>query len=164
MALITFAAGQRLTAAQLQTIVAQVDSLTAPGWISYGSWATLITASVTAPTQGASTAAGLYRRTAGSDLCHFQLRLDIGGGFSPGSGAYRFLLPFAAGSDELAAFHSTINEAGTSLRVGGTTFVDATHFEMWYDAAGSPVGSAGLSTPWTTSDWIRIAGAYRVAV
>lgn len=165
MALITFAAGQRVTAAQLQTIVTQVDSLTAPGWTSYGSWSTLITASTTNPTQGSSAASAIYRRPAGADMCNFELRFDIntGGGFSPGSGSYRFQLPFAAGASELLAFHATINEAGTSLRVGGTSWIDSTHFEMWYDGAGGSVGAGGLSTSWTTGDWIKIAGAFRVA-
>jgi len=166
MALITFAAGQRLTAAQLQTIVTQVDSLTAPGWTSYGTSTTLLTAATTNPTLGSSTCTGVYRKPTGSDICDFQyhLLIDTGGGFSAGSGAYRFLLPFAASTAEGGSFHMTINESGVALRVGATSYVDTTHLSGWYDGGGGNIGHAGLSSSWTTGDWLRITGSFRVAL
>jgi len=163
---LTFSAGNRVTGAQLQAIVDQVDSLTAPGWTSYGTWATLLTAATTNPTQGSSSVTAVYRRSANSDICAFQylLSIDTGGGFNAGSGAYRFLLPFAAHASENGAYHITINESGVALRVGGTSYVDTTHLAGWYDAAGGNIGSGGLSSSWTTGDWLRITGSYRVAV
>jgi hypothetical protein len=160
-----FAAGQRLTGAKLQALASQIDSLTAPGWTSYGSWTTLLTASTTNPTQGSSTVAAYYRKPANSDICDFQYYLNIntGGGFNAGSGTYKFLLPFTAAVTEGGAFHVTINEAGVALRVGASSYADTTHLTAWYDASGGAVGSGGLSTSWTTGDWLRITGSYWVA-
>ena len=160
-----FSAGQRLTATQLQALATQIDSLTAPTWTSYGTWGTLITAVTTNPTQGSSTCTAYYRRADNSNICDFQyfLNIDTGGGFNAGSGAYRFLLPFAASSLENGAFHMAINESGVALRVGTSSYVDTTHLAGWYDAAGGNIGSGGLSTSWTTGDWLRITGSYRVA-
>jgi len=162
---ITFSAGNRVTGTDLQAMVDQIDSLTAPGWTSYGTWSTLITASTTNPTQGSSTVAAQYRRPANSDICHIEINLaiDTGGGFNAGSGSYRFLLPFTASTSEQGAMHMTINESGVALRSGGTNYVDTTHVEGWYSSAGGSIGSGGLSTSWTTGDWVKIAGFYRVA-
>jgi hypothetical protein len=160
-----FAAGQRLTAAQLQAIATQVDSLTAPGWVSYGTWSTLITASTTNPTQGSSTASAYCRKPADSDIFDFQyfLNINTGGGFNAGSGTYYFLLPFAVSALEGGAFHMSINESGVALRVGGTSYVDSTHITGWYDASGANINSGGLSSSWSTGDWLRITGRGRMA-
>jgi hypothetical protein len=160
-----FSAGQRLTAAQMQAVVAQIDSLTAPTWTSYGSWTTLLTAATTNPTQGSSTVTAYYRKPADSDICDIQYYLSIntGGGFNAGSGTYRFLLPFTASTLEGGAFHMTINDSGVALRVGATSYYNTTHLTGWYDAAGGSIGSGGLSKSWTTGDWLRITGSYRVA-
>lgn len=160
-----FSAGQKLSATALNALTDQIDSLTAPGWTSYGTWATLITAATTNPTQGSSTVAAQYRRAADADICFYEINLaiDTGGGFNAGSGAYRFLLPFTASTSEQGAHHITINESGVALRSGGTNYVDTTHVEGWYSGAGGAIGSSGLSTSWTTGDWAKISGFFRVA-
>ena len=164
MSLITFSAGQRVTASQLMTMVNQIDSLTAPGWVSYGTWSTLVTAVTTNPTQGSSSAVARYRRPAGSDICDYQIKVlfNTGGGFNAGSGAYRFLLPFTASTSEIGAHHMTIMESGVLYRSGGTDYVDQTHVEGWYAASGAPIGYQGLSTSWTTGDYLKIAGSFQV--
>lgn len=161
-----FSAGQRLSAADLQALCTQIDSLTVPGWTSYGTFATLITAATTNPTAGNSTATAIYRRSADSDICFYEINfaVDTGGGFNAGSGAYRFQLPFTASTAEQGAHHMTINESGVSLRSGGTNYVNTTHVEGWYAGAGASIGSGGLSTSWTTGDWVKVSGFFRVAV
>jgi hypothetical protein len=160
-----FAAGQRLTAAQLQAIATQVDSLTSPGWTAYGTWATLLTATGSNPTQGSSTISAMYRKPADSDICHIEINLSIntGGGFSGGSGVYLWQLPFASGSAEGAVMQVAINESGVALRSGTTSTYDTTHMNAWYDNSGGAISNGGLSTSWTTGDWIKIQGFYRVA-
>lgn len=151
----TFFAGDVLSAADLNDIIA-------PGWVDYSGTFTL-TAVTTNPTKGNSTYQAYYRRSATSDVCDVQIYIVIGSTFSAGSGAYRFLVPFTSLSTELMTAHAFINESGVALRVGAGQFVDTTHFEMIYDAAGGIIGSGGLSTSWTTGDSIKISLRYGLA-
>lgn len=166
MPLITFAAGQRLTAAQLQTIVTQVDSLTAPGWTDYSAtWA--ITATTTNPTLASSTKAARYRRSATSDICDFEGELTINttAPWNAGNGAWRFSLPFAAPAANNLLGMAYLNESGVALRVGACNKISTTTVEINPDASGAAISSSGLygAGGWTTGDSITIKISYGVA-
>ncbi len=47
MALSLFTAGAKLRASVLNALVNQINSLTAPGWVTYGTSTTILTASTT---------------------------------------------------------------------------------------------------------------------
>jgi len=96
----TFFAGAPLAASDLNLLSAQIDSLTAPGWVDYSGTFTL-TSSGTNPTKGNSTYKALYRRPAGADLIDVKILVIIGTSFVVGTGDYRFSLPFNAHADEL---------------------------------------------------------------
>jgi hypothetical protein len=90
---ISFAAGQFLTADDLQAMVDQIDSLTAPGWTSYTpSWGS----SGTAPAIGNGTLSGRYRRAANSDLVEVEIKLVFGSTTTVGTGLYNWGLPVNA--------------------------------------------------------------------
>jgi hypothetical protein len=140
----TFLAGQKLRASSLENIIA-------PGWTDYsGTFA--LTATTTNPTLGNSTVVARYRRSTGADVMDVQIGIIIGSTFSAGSGSYRWSLPFAVQSFDLISCHGTITESGTALRVGGTHVNNSTTFYAWYDGPLVQIGSAGLSTAWTTGD------------
>jgi hypothetical protein len=94
-----FAAGQRLTAADLQTICDQLDELTASGWTSY---TPELTASGTAPSLGNGTAAGRYRRSADSDLVVAEATITLGSTSTIGTGTLYVSLPVTASAAALA--------------------------------------------------------------
>jgi hypothetical protein len=166
MTMPTFSAGQRLTASDLQILADQIDSLTAPGWVSYGStFAELIDAYGTDPTQGDSTVYARYRRPAGSDMCSFYMKVDIdtGGGFSAGTGAWRFHLPYDASSAASMTFRMAVNESGVLIRTGATYRVSDGRFEATCDES-TAIGELGIAgSGWTTGDWMTFAGTYRCA-
>lgn len=90
---ISFAAGQFLTADDLQAMVDQIDDLTAPGWTSYTpTWAS----SGTAPAIGNGTKTGRYRRAPGSDLILVEIRQTWGSTTTNGTGFYNWTLPVTA--------------------------------------------------------------------
>lgn len=140
----TFLPGQKLRASALENIIA-------PGWTDYSS-SFALTATTTNPTLGNSVLVARYRRPTGADVMDVQLGITIGSTFSPGSGSYRWSLPFAVQSFDLVACHGTITESGIALRVGGTHLNTTTTFYAWYDGSLVQIGSAGLSTGWTAGD------------
>lgn len=97
---ISFAAGQFLTADDLQAMVDQIDSLTAPGWTSYTpTWAS----SGTAPSLGNGTLSGRYRRAANSDTVEVEIKLTFGSTTTAGTGFYNWALPVAAAAAAVTA-------------------------------------------------------------
>lgn len=99
MAMPTFAAGQRLTAATLQQLSTQIDSLTNPGWTSYNpTWA----ASGTAPAIGNGTLTGRYRRSTSSDLVYVEIRQTWGTTTTDGTGTWNWTLPVTASASAVS--------------------------------------------------------------
>lgn len=108
---ISFAAGQYLTADDLQAMVDQIDSLTDPGWTSY---TPVWTSSGTAPAIGNGTITGRYRRAANSDLIIAEIKMVLGTTSTVGTGVYSWSLPVAA----KAASVDLSNGSGSWLRSG----------------------------------------------
>jgi hypothetical protein len=96
---LTFSAGNRVTGAQLQAMVNQIDSLTAPTWTSY---TPAFTGSTTNPTIGNGTITGRWRRAANSDLIQVEGRFTFGSTSTIGSGTLAMSLPHNATATDLA--------------------------------------------------------------
>lgn len=164
---ITFGAGQRVSATDLNAMVAQIDSLTAPGWTDYSA-TFAITASSVNPTKGNSTYAAFYRRAASGDVIDYKFNVTIGSTFVAGTGDYIFPLPVAATSDAafaIGAGHILDNGTGfypTVVRVK----TSLTGLEMFRAPLGAAltaaVGSTGPGTAWATGDIIQGTIRYRV--
>lgn len=135
-------------------LASDINDILAPGWTDYVSTFAL-TATTTNPTLGNSTVVARYRRAPTSDVMDVQIGITIGSTFSAGSGSYRWSLPFAVQSFDLIACHGTIFESGVANRVGGTELVTTTTFAATYDGSLAQIGSAGLSTGWTTGDIMK---------
>lgn len=161
----TWLKGERIKGTEATAQAAQVASLTAPGWTAYGASGTVLTAVTTPPTLGNTTWIAHYRRSATSDLVRVRLYFLIGSTFSAGSGAYRFLLPFAASANailgEVGAYWG--EDFGTALRAGVAICADSTHLELYLPNGSAAIGSAGTGTAWATSDKIKISFAYEPA-
>lgn len=154
----TFSAGQRLTAAQLENIIA-------PGWTDYSSSLTL-TAVTTNPTKGNSTYTSNYRRSTGSDMVVFRGRIIIGSTFSAGSGAYRLSLPVTAASGAVSNTTGSVYvlDSGTAHRVMVCNILSTTTMEIAVELAGAILGSGGpAGAGWATSDEIRWTITYQAA-
>lgn len=164
MPLITFSAGQRLTAAQLQTIVTQVDSLTDPNWTDYSN-SFALTAVTTDPTKGNSTYSARYRRPANCDLIHYEGKITIGSTFSPGSGIYRFSVPVNASALAIAntVGQGYIFDNGTANRQGTVKFEAAGFFNIYLHDSLSGFTNSGSGTAWATNDTISWSLVYEPA-
>lgn len=171
---ITFSAGQKVFASDLQDMVDQIDSLTAPGWTNYttvapsGGSAFALTASTTNPTQGNSTYLAEFRRPASCDLIEVRIRIVIGSTFSVGSGNYRFGLPFTAttNSGNVDVGSLWINDSGTALRAGWVSLDNITTYATcWVDNGTSAVGVLTQAFPqtWATNDVLKLRFSYEPA-
>lgn len=162
MALPTFSAGQRVTGAQLQALVDQINSLTAPGWTSYTpTW----TSSGTAPSLGNGTLTGSYRRSSSSDLVIATGRLVWGSTTTGGTGTFRFALPITAHADMVTIETmgpAQVLDAGTFRRPAGVLIANASYLTVI--SLTSP-GDVTASNPQTfaTGDSISWSVSYKPA-
>ena len=114
---ITFGAGQRVSASDLNAIVTQVNSLTSPPWTSF---TPTLTASGTAFSLGNGSAFGRYRRPAGSDLIVYEGKITWGTTTSNGTGFYTVNVPVNADASASTVSNGTcqIFDNGTARRLG----------------------------------------------
>src|SRR5690242_10017671 len=110
-------AGNRLSASKLNTIIDQVNALTAPGWTDFSA-SLALTAVTTNPTKGNSVYVAQYRYVTGADVCDFEFEITIGSGFAAGSGTYRINLPVACAGGTTLIGYMGGNESGVALRGG----------------------------------------------
>lgn len=152
----TFSAGNKLTAAQLNDIIA-------PGWTDYSGTFTL-TATTTNPTKGNSTYLARYRRSSTSDLVHVDVYILIGSTFAGGSGLYRFLMPVAASTNAIlsAVGSCSVIDTGTAGRTAAVEFVDSTHVQCIRNGDISAFTNT-LPQTWATGDIIRFSITYESA-
>lgn len=148
-------AGSRMTAAKINELVNQVNSLTDPDWTDYSA-SFVLSASTTPPTKGNSTYSARYRRPAGCDLIHYEGKLTIGSTFVAGSGVYRFSLPVNATTLAInnAVGQGYIFDNGTANRQTTLKIEAATYFVMYQHDSASAVTNAGSGTAWATGDTI----------
>lgn len=148
-----FGAGQWLSAADLQKMARQIDSLTAPG---YTSWTPTWTASTTPPVLNNGTLVGDYRRSANSDQVRVRFQLTIGSTTTIGAGTY-FIgnLPFAPNAATIGKTVGNlyILDFGTQDRIGGFKFEDLTKITA-IAAAGGVVTNTNPQT-WAVGDILR---------
>lgn len=169
---ISFAAGQFLTADDLQAMVDQIDSLTAPGWTTYTpSWGS----SGTAPAIGNGTLAGRYRRAANSDLVEVEIRLTFGTTTTAGTGLYNWGLPVnaaAAAVTQIEVGSCQVTDAGAISEPGVCVLASSTLLVCtmgpWPNTAttiNNRGGQIGATSPFTfgTSDAIVMRLAYQAA-
>lgn len=153
-------AGSRLLDEDLAAWRTQINSNTAPGWTSYTpTW----TASTSNPVIGNGTISGRYRRSANSDIVHFQLRVAMGSTTTYGSGVYRFTYPSspapsATALTYLVAVGHVYDASSTAI------YTLAARSESTYMVVGTGAGS--ILTPtvpvtWANGDIITLNGWYQ---
>lgn len=155
-------AGHKVTATDIDAILDQIDSVTAPGWTSYTpSW----TASSSNPAIGNGTISGRYRRASGGDLVHFQLRILMGGTTTYGTGIWRLTYPSSpAPSATALTFMSPCGYAYDSSSGGTYSIVGKS--ESTYLIIGSGAGNVGTPTQpftWASGDILTLEGFYEPA-
>jgi hypothetical protein len=159
---LSFSAGQRLTAAQLQAIVDQVDELTAPGWAAYTpTW----TCSGSAPSLGSGTLTGSYRRTTGGDLIIANGFMSAAADTTFGTGTFQFAVPVtaAAGAVNVGVIGSAqVLDAGTFRRPAQAVLAATTFITLISLASPGDVGQ-GTPQTFTTGDSISWTIAYQPA-
>lgn len=167
---ITFAAGQWLNASDLNTIVTQIDSLTAPGWTSYSpTWAS----SGTSPSIGNGTISGRYRRAANSDLVFVEIRQTWGSTTSNGTGVWNWTLPVTASSSAVSTVGTgQITDSGAISQplisvIASTTLIVA-NSGPWPNTStsiNSRGGQIGAGTPFTlgNADSVQMMCWYQAA-
>lgn len=143
------------------------NALAAPGWATYGSDTTSLTATSVNPTKGSSTYTFEYSKP-NLDLIQvrFFISINTGGGFAAGTGAWRFLLPESASANAQSGTVGNlwVNDSGTALQVGQLIIADATHAEGYLqNITGNALGAAGPGTAWATGDTIRGTITYEPA-
>lgn len=161
MALPTFSAGQRVTGAQLQALVTQINSLTAPGWTTYTpTWS----CSGSAPSLGNGTLTGRYHRPAGSDLIVAEGFLSCGSTTTYGTGTFRFALPANAAASAVGVTigPGQVLDTGTFRRPAAAVLAAASYVTII--SLTSP-GDVGNGTPQTfaTGDAISWSITYQAA-
>lgn len=141
----TWVSGETLTAALLNVHVR--DNLKAIGdaWTSYGTSATILTATTTNPTLGSGSSAVAYYMAAGK-LVHFRIQVICGtSGAAVGSGTYKFLLPATPRTGTIAPIgHGLIQDGSGGAASIGTFLWSATtvgyFFLNGFGACSSGVG------------------------
>lgn len=169
---ITFAAGQFLTADDLQDMVDQIDSLTAPAWTTYTpTWAS----SGTAPAIGNGTLTGRYRRAANSNEVTVEIRLVWGTTTTSGTGVYNWSLPVTAAAAAVTAVETgtvQITDSGAISQPGVAVLATSTlvigTVGPWPNTSttiNSRGGQLGATVPFTfgTSDSIVLRLTYQAA-
>lgn len=169
---ISFAAGQFLTADDLQAMVDQIDNLTAPGWTSYTpTWGS----SGTAPAIGNGTLSGRYRRQAGSDRVEVEIKLVWGTTTTSGTGFYNWSLPVTAAAAAVTAVETgscQVTNAGDISQPGvavlATTTLVICTMGPWPNTAttiNNRGGQIAATSPFTfaNGDNITLRLAYQAA-
>jgi hypothetical protein len=157
---ITFSAGQKLFASDLQDMVDQIDSLTDPNWTSYTTtWA----ASGTAPAIGNGTLAARYRRSASSDLVIAEVRMAMGSTTTYGTGFYSWTLPFTAASNAnlFTSGKANLYDSSALTRFGASAKLDSVTTVI----LNAHNGTIGQTIPftWANGDEIRWTVQYEAA-
>lgn len=117
--------GHYPTGAELEAILDQIDSLTAPGWTAYTpAW----TAFGVAPAIGNGTATGAYRQSTDMDLVIVRGNLTFGSTTTYGTGIYFFSLPVAASAGWIGcaggtgyALDTAVQEYAGVVKIDGST-------------------------------------------
>jgi len=157
-------AGSRLTAAKINELVNQVNSLTDPDWTDYSA-SFALTAATTNPTKGNSTYSARYRRPANADLIHYEGKITIGSTFAVGSGVYRLSLPVNASTlaQANAVGQGYIFDTGTANRQVTLRADAATYLQMYLHDSLSGITNTGPGTAWATGDIIAWSFYYEPA-
>lgn len=140
---------------------AELNSLNAPGWTSYGSIAW--SSSGTQPVLNNGTLTGRYRRTTDSDLVIFEFRLTMGSTTTYGTGTYFISVPVTPSATAVTnnCGYGYILDSGTQDKICGLKFEDNTKI--------TPVGATGgVVTPtnpqtWASGDQLRGVMIYEPA-
>lgn len=132
---------------------AELNSLNAPGWTSYGSIAW--SSSGTQPALGNGTLVGRYRRTTDSDLVIYEFRLVMGSTTTFGTGTYFISVPVTPSAT------ATTNCVGVCYLLDSGTLDKAAVLKFEDNTKVTPVtATAGVVTPtvphtWAVNDQIR---------
>ena len=132
----------------------------------------VLRASTTNPTQGSTGYLAEYFVNNNNLIqVRMQFTIDTGGGFSAGSGNWRFMLPPAYPTMTLNSARTLtgavfINDSGTALRTG-VVYGDSnqTYVTVFYDngSALATLGSGGPGTAWQTGDAMAFSFFYEPA-
>lgn len=163
----TYASGDVLTAADLNTYQRDNFNAALPNGVSWSSWSPTLAGSVTNPTLGTgSSTEGAYLRI-GSLVIAYASVVFGSSGSSAGSGYYSLDLPVAvAGATKITALGSgwLYDSSGTDRYSATAVRIDNSNLRLVF-GAGTAGDYVGASTPfaWSTSDQIHVNLQYRVA-
>lgn len=156
-------AGHKVTSADLEAILDQVDSLTAPGWTSYTpTWAN----TSTQPSVGNGSWTGSrYRRSDTGDLVHFEICLTWGSTTSGGTGSF-----WTFGFPPVTPSATELNNAlGQALLFDTSAITRNVWGWQTFSSTILPLSASGTlataTSPWTwaTGDTFKLRGFYEPA-
>lgn len=157
MTMPVLSAGDTPTAAELEQITDQIDSLTDPGWTSYtATW----TASVGTPSLGNGSITGRYRRSANSDLVIFEAKLAIGSTTSVAGTSQWFLsLPVTPSANAVTFTVGAVMilDTGTTTRIGVCRFSSST--QLTFETASGGFTATSPQT-WANGDYFTFTIMY----
>lgn len=157
----TIAPGEYPRGDEMETILDQIDSLTAPGWTTYTpTW----TSTGSAPTLGNATIRGRYRRSVDMDLVIVEFAFIFGSTSAAGTGAWRFSLPVTASAAALdyGAGTGYILDSGTEEMPAASRVLTTTTVGVYSEGGSGAVG-AGVPITWATNDQVRFTVMYEPA-
>ena len=127
----------------------------------------VIGASVTPPTKGTLTTYAASYFPVGQWVDYgFNITIDTGGGWNPGSGSWYFPVPITAHVRALAQAVGPVYVAdqGTALVVGVCFFDTVDRLTIVLQSVpGALLGASGPGTAWATSDFMRASIRYERA-
>lgn len=144
----------------MEAIIDQIDSLTAPDWVTYvPSW----TASSVNPAIGNGTLTGRYRRSEGEDMVHAEIRIAAGSTTTFGTGFWSVSLGVTPSTSSQNAMTqpAVVIDAST-----GNTYPCTGRIFGGLLVIGTPTGplvTATVPMAWTTSDELHISCFYEPA-
>lgn len=149
-------------AADWAAIIAALHALTDPPTDYSASF--VIGASTTPPTKGNSVYTAEYRRL--GPWVDYTFSVDVGSTWAPGTGTYRFPLPFAATGNKRQVGRAFVADQGTALLTGAIIF--GTPSDTWLsivmaNAGGAFLGAAGPGTVWASTDIMQGSITYLAA-
>ncbi|WP_020525826.1 hypothetical protein [Catelliglobosispora koreensis] len=144
----TFASGQRVTAAQLNALIA-------PGWTTH---LPTLTGSGSNPALGNGTRNGIYRRISGADVLDWQFTFVFGTTSTYGAGSWMVDLPFTAHASQtdLVVGQGWVLDSGTIRRPITVHMFSTTQLRLVSDG-----GDVTPTVPFTFGTSDALAGTIR---
>lgn len=155
-------AGQYPKGGELETVLDQIDYLTAPGWTDYTpSWL----GSVTNPVIGNGTLAGRYRVSPSGDIVYFVIRILMGGTTTYGSGFWTVSLPTDPAASATSQLELVVTAMGVDSSLGNRYNLAGNVFAgpLVFNTTASNLLTSTNPFTWASSDYLIANGWYEPA-